>query len=92
MQITAMRPPGATGVSGQGPVVTLTFMAKAAGQAHADHRSRRRTRSGHAGHACRWRHGNGYNSIERLLRAALGSWFSALRCITTPPAELFLER
>ena len=31
-QITAMRPPGATGVSGQGPVVTLTFMAKAAGQ------------------------------------------------------------
>ncbi len=33
MQITAMRPPGATGVSGQGPVVTLTFMAKAAGQA-----------------------------------------------------------
>jgi general secretion pathway protein D len=32
MQITAMRPPGATGVSGQGPVVTLTFMAKAAGQ------------------------------------------------------------
>jgi general secretion pathway protein D len=33
LQITAMRPPGATGVSGQGPVVTLTFMAKAAGQA-----------------------------------------------------------
>jgi general secretion pathway protein D len=33
MQITAMRPPGASGVSGQGPVVTLTFMAKAAGQA-----------------------------------------------------------
>jgi general secretion pathway protein D len=32
IQITAMRPPGATGVSGQGPVVTLTFMAKAAGQ------------------------------------------------------------
>jgi general secretion pathway protein D len=32
MQITAMRPPGATGISGQGPVVTLTFMAKAAGQ------------------------------------------------------------
>ncbi len=32
LQITAMRPPGATGVSGQGTVVTLTFMAKAAGQ------------------------------------------------------------
>jgi general secretion pathway protein D len=32
LQITAMRPPGASGVSGQGPVVTLTFMAKAAGQ------------------------------------------------------------
>jgi len=32
MQVTATRPPGATGVSGQGPVVTLTFMAKAAGQ------------------------------------------------------------
>jgi general secretion pathway protein D len=32
MQVTATRPPGASGVSGQGPVVTLTFMAKAAGQ------------------------------------------------------------
>jgi len=32
VQITATRPPGATGVSGQGSVITLTFMAKAAGQ------------------------------------------------------------
>jgi general secretion pathway protein D len=32
MQVTATRPPGATGITGQGPVVTLTFMAKAAGQ------------------------------------------------------------
>ncbi|HSZ61640.1 MAG TPA: cohesin domain-containing protein [Terriglobales bacterium] len=32
MQITASRPPGAGGVSGQGAVVTLTFMAKAPGQ------------------------------------------------------------
>ena len=32
LQITATRPPGASGVSGQGPVVTLTFMAKAPGQ------------------------------------------------------------
>ena len=32
LQITATRPPGAVGVSGQGTVVTLTFMAKAAGQ------------------------------------------------------------
>jgi general secretion pathway protein D len=32
VQITATRPPGAAGVSGQGTVVTLTFMAKAAGQ------------------------------------------------------------
>jgi general secretion pathway protein D len=32
MQVTATRPPGANGVSGQGAVVTLTFMAKAAGQ------------------------------------------------------------
>ena len=32
LQVTATRPPGATGVTGQGPVVTLTFMAKAAGQ------------------------------------------------------------
>jgi general secretion pathway protein D len=32
MQVTATRPPGANGVSGQGPVVTLTFMAKAVGQ------------------------------------------------------------
>ena len=32
MQVMATRPPGANGVSGQGPVLTLTFMAKAAGQ------------------------------------------------------------
>ncbi|MFZ0283968.1 MAG: cohesin domain-containing protein [Terriglobales bacterium] len=32
LQITATRPPGATGISGQGTVVTLTFMAKTAGQ------------------------------------------------------------
>jgi general secretion pathway protein D len=32
LQITASRPPGANGVSGQGNVVTLTFAAKAAGQ------------------------------------------------------------
>lgn len=33
VQVTATRPPGAAGVSGQGAVVTLTFVAKAAGQA-----------------------------------------------------------
>ena len=33
MQVTATRPPGAPGISGQGSVVTLTFMAKARGQA-----------------------------------------------------------
>jgi general secretion pathway protein D len=32
LQITATRPPGAGGVSGQGTVVTLTFQAKATGQ------------------------------------------------------------
>jgi general secretion pathway protein D len=32
LQITATRPPGAVGVSGKGTIVTLTFMAKAAGQ------------------------------------------------------------
>jgi len=32
MHVTAARPPGASGISGQGTVVTLTFMAKAAGQ------------------------------------------------------------
>jgi general secretion pathway protein D len=32
LQITASRPPGATGVSGQGAVVTLTFLAKGSGQ------------------------------------------------------------
>jgi general secretion pathway protein D len=32
LQITATRPPGSNGVSGQGSVVTLTFMAKARGQ------------------------------------------------------------
>jgi general secretion pathway protein D len=31
-QITASRPPGAGGVSGQGAVVTITFQAKADGQ------------------------------------------------------------
>ncbi len=32
LQVTATRPPGANGVSGRGTVVTLTFMAKGAGQ------------------------------------------------------------
>jgi len=32
LQITATRPPGAGGISGQGNVVTVTFMAKAPGQ------------------------------------------------------------
>jgi general secretion pathway protein D len=32
LQVTASRPPGAGGVSGQGAVVTLTFQAKASGQ------------------------------------------------------------
>jgi len=32
LQITATRPPGASGVNGQGTVVTLTFLAKSAGQ------------------------------------------------------------
>lgn len=32
LQVTATRPPGVNGVSGQGTVVTLTFMARAAGQ------------------------------------------------------------
>jgi len=32
LQVTATRPPGAGGVSGQGAVVTLTFLAKGTGQ------------------------------------------------------------
>jgi general secretion pathway protein D len=32
LQITATRPPGAPGISGQGTVVTLTLVAKAPGQ------------------------------------------------------------
>src|SRR5438552_4476053 len=32
LQITATSPPGSAGISGQGAVVTLTFMAKASGQ------------------------------------------------------------
>jgi general secretion pathway protein D len=32
LQITATRPPGSGGISGQGSVITLTFMAKAGGQ------------------------------------------------------------
>ena len=30
--MTATRPPGSGGISGQGPVFTLTFLAKAPGQ------------------------------------------------------------
>ena len=33
VQVTATRPPGSTGVSGQGAVVTFTFIARSAGQA-----------------------------------------------------------
>ncbi len=33
VQVTATRPPGSGGVSGQGPVLTFTFMAKEGGQA-----------------------------------------------------------
>jgi general secretion pathway protein D len=33
VQLTATRPPGSPGVSGDGPVFTLTFQAKSAGQA-----------------------------------------------------------
>ena len=32
LQVTATRPPGSGGISGQGSVITLTFMAKAGGQ------------------------------------------------------------
>jgi general secretion pathway protein D len=32
LQLTASRPPGTEGISGQGSVFTLTFMAKASGQ------------------------------------------------------------
>jgi general secretion pathway protein D len=32
LQLTASRPPGAGGLSGDGPVFTLTFMAKSSGQ------------------------------------------------------------
>ena len=32
LQVTATRPPGASGVSGQGTVITLTFLAKGSGQ------------------------------------------------------------
>ncbi len=41
LQITATRPPGASGVSGQGSVVTLTFLAKASGPVqHHDFKGR----------------------------------------------------
>jgi general secretion pathway protein D len=33
VQVTATRPPGSTGISGQGTVVTFTFIARTAGQA-----------------------------------------------------------
>ncbi len=32
LQVTATRPPGATGISGQGAVITLTFLSKGSGQ------------------------------------------------------------
>ncbi len=34
LQVTASRPPGTPGISGDGPVFTLTFMAKALGQSN----------------------------------------------------------
>ena len=34
LQVTATRPPGSGGISGQGSVMTLTFMAKSAGQSN----------------------------------------------------------
>jgi general secretion pathway protein D len=34
LQVTASRPPGTPGISGDGPVFTLTFMAKAPGQSN----------------------------------------------------------
>jgi general secretion pathway protein D len=34
LQVTATRPPGSGGISGQGSVMTLTFMAKSPGQSN----------------------------------------------------------
>ena len=48
LQITATRPPGATGISGQGTVVTLTFMAKGSGQSTLTISKGGARRSGHA--------------------------------------------
>ena len=50
LQITATRPPGAGGVSGQGTVVTLTFQAKASGQTPLTITRGRSARSRSAGH------------------------------------------
>ena len=49
-QITATRPPGAGGVSGQGAVVTITFQAKADWPDPSDHHTRRSSRSGLTAH------------------------------------------
>ena len=62
-QITATRPPGAGGVSGQGAVVTLTFQAKARWTNSADHYSGGRARPRPASHHGQRRAGGSHRSV-----------------------------
>ena len=40
LQVTASRPPGTNGISGDGSVFTLTFQAQSSGTINAEHQSR----------------------------------------------------
>ena len=64
-QISATRPPGSGGMSGQGAVFTLTFMAKAPGQSTLSITKAARARSQHAAGAGDARPGDGHGEIGR---------------------------
>jgi general secretion pathway protein D len=67
VQITATRPPGAGGVSGQGAVVTLTFLAKSSGQSPVTI-IRGGARDPYAGDPGEWGAGSGYGSVSQARR------------------------
>ena len=64
-QITASRPPGTGGVSGQGAVVTITFQAKDRWTDPSDHHARRCARSWPASHHGQRGTGVGHDPVKR---------------------------
>jgi len=63
-QITATRPPGAGGVSGQGSVITLNFPGQGRWTKSPDYYSRRSARSRLAGHYRQRSAGSSHGSVE----------------------------